>query len=133
MPKIETIESFIKAVESEAHNTVIEKFYTEDAEIQENQDAPRIGRANLVENEKKILNRAIVVSSKCSRPFFLTGDFVVIRWFFRFEWKDNTFSEIEEMVHQTWRGEKIFKEQFFYNPKQFVPSKITNFENDKTP
>ena len=121
MPKTETLESFIKSVENEAHHTVIEKFYTEDASIQENQNNPRVGRTALVENEQKVMARAKKVSSKCIRPFLVDKNTVVIRWHFRFEWKDSTITEIEELAYQIWDGERIKKEQFFYDPKQFVP------------
>ena len=123
MPTVETIEEFIKSVAMEPHPLVIEKFYTEDASIQENQNPPRVGRKNLIENEQKMFDKALKVTSTCIRPFFVEGDAVVIRWFFRFDWKDGSFTEIEELVIQTWEGEKIKKEQFFYDPKQFVPQK----------
>ncbi len=121
MPTKEAIESFIQAVEQHPHDEVIEKFYTKDATIQENQNAPRVGIENLVKNERKMLQKAIEVHSECIRPFFYIGDKVVIRWKFRFQWKDGSITEIEEIAYQQWRGEQIYQEQFFYDPKQFVP------------
>ena len=47
MPSLETIESFIKSVEQEPHDHVMEKFFTDDASIQENQSEPRVGKKNL--------------------------------------------------------------------------------------
>ncbi len=123
MPTLETIESFIKAVKSEPHDHVIENFYAEDASIQENQSAPREGRDKLVEYERMVLSKAIKVDSECIRPFFHSGDKVAIKWKFKFEWKDHSISEIEEVVFQDWSGEKIMKEQFFYDPSQFIPKK----------
>lgn len=123
MPSLETIENFIKAVEKGSHDKVIEKFYTNDASIQENQNEPRIGKENLIKNEQEMLKKALTVSSKCIHPFFHNENNVVIRWKFRFEWKDNTITEIEELVHQEWEGNKIKREQFFYDPKQFIPKK----------
>ncbi len=121
MPKLETIEQFISIVEENKHDIAIEKFYTVDASMQENQSERRIGRDNLVANERKILSKVKSMTSKCVRPFFVKDDHVVIQWKFRFEWKDNTVSKIEEITHQHWIGELINKEQFFYDPKQFVP------------
>ena len=43
MPRSETIELFIKMVESNKHDEAIEKFYTADASMQENQSEPRVG------------------------------------------------------------------------------------------
>lgn len=121
MPKTETVEKFISVVESNAHDKAIEEFYTLDASMQENQSEPRVGRDNLVENEKKILSRVKSLESKCIRPVFIHDDYVVIRWYFKFEWKDGTTTEIEEITHQYWEGELIKQEKFFYDPKQFIP------------
>ncbi len=70
-----------------------------------------------------MLKKAIKVHSKCVKPFFHFEDSVVIRWKFRFEWMDDSTTEIEEIAYQKWHGEKIQHEQFFYDPKQFEPKK----------
>jgi hypothetical protein len=126
MPKIETIEQFIKAVESNKHDLAIEQFYTENASMQENQSAPRVGKAFLVENETQTLAKAKSVSSKCIYPYFVNGNMVVIKWHFRFEWINDTYSEIEEIAYQEWKDELICKEQFFYDPEQLVPKPVAN-------
>lgn len=95
--------------------------HSSDVSIQENQNEPRVGLDKLIENEQKMLQKASAVHSKCLLPYFHSDDKVVIRWKFRFEWKDNTLTEIEELVYQTWKGDKIHREQFFYDPKQFIP------------
>lgn len=59
--------------------------------------------------------------SKCIRPYFVNGDFVIIHWYFKFIWKDGSVTEIEEITKQEWNGERIQKEQFFYVPKQRTP------------
>lgn len=120
MPKPETIEQFIAMVESNEHDKAIEKFYTIDASMQENQAEPRVGRDNLVANEKNTLQKVKSLVSKCIRPYFMNGDQVVIRWYFRFEWKNGSISEIEEIAYQNWQEELIKSEKFFYDPKQFT-------------
>jgi hypothetical protein len=120
MPKPETIEQFIAMVESNEHDKAIEKFYTIDASMQENQAEPRVGRDNLVANEKNTLLKVKSLVSKCIRPYFMNGDQVVIRWYFRFEWKNGTISEIEEIAYQNWQEELIKSEKFFYDPKQLT-------------
>lgn len=123
MPSLETLETFVSKVETKRHDLVIAEYYTEDASIQENQKDPRAGRAVLVAHEQAMLKNAKRVNSKCLRPYFVNGDEVVIRWRFEFLWKDGTRTLIEEMVHQTWEENKIKKEQFYYDPKQFNPVK----------
>ncbi|MEI1280219.1 nuclear transport factor 2 family protein [Leptospira venezuelensis] len=121
MPTLETLEKFIAHVESNRHDEAIEAFYTIDASMQENQSPPRIGRDLLVTNEKLVLRKAKSLTSKCIRPVFVNGDYVVIRWVFHFDWKDGTSTDMEELAYQLWEGEKIKEEQFFYDPAQRVP------------
>ncbi|MEM9527626.1 MAG: nuclear transport factor 2 family protein [Bacteroidota bacterium] len=129
MPNSATVEQFINSVEQDPHDRVIEQFYADDATIQENQNPPRIGKENLVKNEKGMLAKALRVESKCIRPFFLAENKVVIKWKFRFEWKNNTVTEIEELAYQEWEGDKIKREQFYYDPQQFTPKKMGSSVN----
>ena len=121
MPTAETLEQFIALVERNAHVEAIEAFYAPNASMQENQSAPRLGRDNLMANERRVLARAKAVTSACIRPVFVDGDRVVIRWVFRFEWLDGTFTRIEELAYQRWEGDRVAEETFFYDPAQLVP------------
>ena len=121
MPAAETLEQFIALVESNAHVEAVERFYTADASMQENQSAPRVGRDSHAANERRVLARAKSLSSTCVRPVFVSGDKVVVRWIFQFEWHDGTVTRIEELAYQRWVGERIEEETFFYDPAQLVP------------
>jgi len=120
MPTAETLERFIARVEQNAHVEAVQEFYTEDASMQENQSAPRIGRDAHAENERKVLARTKSLTSRCVRPVFVNGDKVVIRWIFQFEWRDGTTTRMEELAYQRWEGERIAEETFFYDPAQRV-------------
>ncbi len=124
MPTTDTLERFIARVQSNAHVEAIQEFYAEDASMQENMAAPRVGRDALVAREAATLARAASVQSTCVRPVFVSGDFVVIRWVFEFTWKDGSTSRIEELAYQRWDGERIAQEQFFYDPVQLAPVKV---------
>ena len=121
MPSLSTLERFIARVESNAHAEAIAEFYTEHASMQENMNPPRVGRDLLIANERAVLARAASVRSRCVRPSFVDGDFVVIRWIFEFDWKNGTSGRLEELAYQRWEGERIAEEQFFYDPAQFKP------------
>jgi hypothetical protein len=121
MPTPDTLERFIARVESNAHVEAIQEFYTEGASMQENNEAPRIGRDKLVAHEARALSMAASVTSQCVRPAFMNGDHVVIRWIFEFTGHDGSKRRIEELAYQRWEGERIAQEQFFYDPKQFAP------------
>jgi hypothetical protein len=124
MPKPETLERFIARVEQNAHAEAIEEFYTADASMQENQSTPRVGRDTHVANERRVLSKAKSLLSKCVLPVFVSGDRVVIRWIFRFEWLDGTVTHMEELAYQRWEGERIAEETFFYDPAQRAPQKL---------
>ena len=121
MPSPETLERFIARVEDNEHVRAIEEFYTAGASMQENQKPPRKGRESLMEGEKKVLERAKSVRSRCVRPVLVNGDHVVVRWQFRFDWRDGTVTEMEELAWQRWEGERIVEERFFYDPAQLIP------------
>ena len=121
MPTTETMERFIARVEQGFHAEAIEEFYLENGSIRENQTEPRVGRANLVAGERKVLARARSVRTTCVRPYFVSGSNAVVRWIFSFEWLDGTETQMEELAYQRWEGEHIAEEQFFYDPAQRVP------------
>ena len=121
MPNTNTLERFVARVESNAHVQACEEFYTEHASMRENLQPPRVGRALHVANEQRVMARAKAVQSRCLRPVFVSGDRVVIRWVFRFEWHDGTVTQMEELTYQRWEGELIAEEQFFYDPVQMKP------------
>ncbi|HEY2530019.1 MAG TPA: nuclear transport factor 2 family protein [Xanthobacteraceae bacterium] len=122
MPTSKTLERFIARVEENAHAEACEEFYTEGSTMQENRLAPRVGREAHIANERKVIARARSIASKCIRPVFVNGDYVVIRWVFHFEWRDGTVTHMEELAYQRWEGERIAEETFFYDPAQKVPT-----------
>lgn len=121
MPSAATLERFVARVESNAHMEAVEEFYTENSSVRENQGATRVGRDAHVANEHRFLARLKTFTSKCVRPIFVNGDFVVIRWNFEFELHDGTFVTMDELTYQRWEGERIADETFFFDPAQRVP------------
>ena len=121
MPTPETLERFVARVAQNAHVEAIEEFYTANASMQENQSAPRLCRDNHATGERKVMARALSVTSKCVRPVLANGDHVVIRWILHFEWRDGSFTHMEALAWQRWEGERIAQETFFYDPAQRVP------------
>jgi hypothetical protein len=124
MPSAETLERFIARVEQNAHAEALEEFYTANASMQENQSTPRVGRDAHVANERRVIAKARTLVSKCIRPVFVSGDKVVIRWTFQFEWLDGTVTRMEELAYQRWEGERVAEETFFYDPAQRIPKRM---------
>ncbi len=124
MPSAETLERFIARVEQNAHAEALEEFYTANASMQENLSTPRVGRDAHVANERRVIAKARTLVSKCIRPVFVSGDKVVIRWTFQFEWLDGTVTRMEELAYQRWEGERVAEETFFYDPAQRIPKRM---------
>ena len=62
MPTIATLEDFITRVESNAHAEAVADFYTENASMQENNAAPRVGRDVLGRVNPIFASAAVVFS-----------------------------------------------------------------------
>jgi hypothetical protein len=118
MPSRETVEAFIADVLSEDHVGAIERWYAEDASMQENQGEPRVGRSVLMDGEAKTLARVAGVETELVAPPVIDGEQVAIRWRFTFTAKDGGVRALEEVAWQTWRGDKVWRETFFYDPAQ---------------
>ena len=121
MPSPEVLARFIAKVESNAHAEAIEEFYAAGASMQENDKPPRVGRDGLAARERKILARMRSVRSKCIRPVFVNGDYVVIRWLFEFESLEGVKTRMDELAYQRWEGDRVVEEKFFYDPAQVAP------------
>jgi hypothetical protein len=121
MPSRQTVEKFIATVEAGLHDEAIAQFYTDDATMQENLGEPRRGRDALVAYERKIMARATEIRSRCVRPALIDGDTVVINWIFEFDFANGTKMRLDEIAHQTWCGDKMARERFYYDPVQMRP------------
>jgi hypothetical protein len=108
-------------VEINQHVEAVERFYKPNATLQDNQSPEIRTKDKQIENEKNLLLGVKKMHSKCIRPYFVKDNYVVIKRYFRFDFKNDTFIDIEEIAYQEWNGEQIEKEQFFFDPKQFIP------------
>jgi predicted SnoaL-like aldol condensation-catalyzing enzyme len=117
MPSRALLDEFIAVVESGDHAGAIERYYTEDASMQENANPPRVGRDGLVAHERGILAFMSQVYSKAVSST-VEGDNVAIHWIFELTDKSGKMRRVDEVALQEWRGDKIFRERFFYDPSK---------------
>ena len=115
MPSRARLDEFIAAGVSGDHAGAIERYYTEDASMQENAAPPRVGRDVLVAHERTVLSRMSRVESKCVASI-VEGDHVAIHWNFVMTDKSGKVRRFDEIALQEWRGDRIFRERFFYDP-----------------
>ena len=115
MPTRARLDEFIAVVEAGDHAGAIERYYTEDSSMQENAAPPRLGRDVLVAHERGILALMSHVYSKAVLSV-VEGDRVAIHWNFELMDKSGKVHRVDEVALQEWRGDKIFRERFFYDP-----------------
>ena len=119
MPSRQTVDAFIAQVVAGDHVGAIRDWYHDDAWMQENQAPPRQGgREALMQQEAAIIARSEMVITELLGGPLIDGDQVTIRWRFSFTFKDGGQMRMEEVAWQTWRGDKIAEETFFYDPGQ---------------
>ena len=119
MPSRSTVDAFVAQVVSGDHVGAIRDWYHEDAWMAENQAPPRSGgREALMAQEAAVLAGCERVETELLGGPLIDGDAVAIRWRFTFAFKNGRTMRQEEAAWQTWRGDKIAQETFFYDPAQ---------------
>jgi hypothetical protein len=121
MPSRERVRAFISAVERGAYVEAIEDFYHPGASMQENRQAPRVGRDTLVAHERKMLAGLKAMRTRRVDTYLVDGDRVVINWVFEMTGQDGTTRMMDELALQTWDGDRIATERFYYDPAQLRP------------
>lgn len=121
MPREEQIEGLIALVERGEFVAALEEFYADDASMQENLGAPRVGLRALLENERRVLAGFEKVQARCLRPLLVRGDHAVIHWLFEFTGRDGRRLRLDELALQRWRGDRVAEERFYYDPSQLQP------------
>lgn len=119
MPTLQTVEQFVQLVEAGQGVAALDEFYAENASVQENQSAPRIGKQALLAHETAAQASVSNMTARCVRPILIEGDTVVLRWTFDYVDGRGQSVQFEELAYQRWAGERIREEQFFYDPAQF--------------
>lgn len=116
MPSPQRIDAFVAMVESGSHVEAIEDFYHPEATMQENLNPPRVGRMLLIEHERKALAGMKEIRSRKVGPVLVDGDQVMINWVFDSTDLKGRSRTIDEIACQTWQGERILRERFYYAP-----------------
>ena len=118
MPSRNIVEAFAQRLEEGDFIGAIEQFYTPDAATYENNAAPTVGRDKLVAKERGVLAASREVKSVRIGPSLIEGDNVASPWKFSFTNAEGVTRTLEEIAWQTWRGDKLIEERFYYDPKQ---------------
>jgi ketosteroid isomerase-like protein len=115
MPSRERVQAFVARVEQDKFVEALQEFYADDAIAQENDDPPRAGLDNLIARERAALAR-MKIHTVPGSWFLMDGDRVVVHWVFEITGPDGRMLRMDELSHQTWRGDRIVRERFYFDP-----------------
>ena len=118
MPTRDRVQAFVSMVEAGRFVEAIREFYTEDATMQENLGEIRAGREALAVAEEKVLRSVKSIVTRPGSTFAIDGDRVIVHWVFDIEPADGKAYALDELAYQTWRGDRIASERFYYDPGQ---------------
>jgi ketosteroid isomerase-like protein len=121
MPSRERVREFVSTVERGEYVKAIEDFYHPNATMQENGQPPRAGRQVLVDHERKVLAGLKGMRTRRVETYLVDGDRVVINWVFEMTGQDGATRVMDELALQTWDGDRIATERFYYDPAQIRP------------
>src|SRR4051794_19632991 len=118
MPTREIVEAFAARLEAGEFLAAIQQFYAPDAATYENTAGPTVGRDELAAKERGVLAAFKAVKAVRMGPSLIDGDHVATRWQFSFTNAESKTRILDEIAWQTWRGNKLVEERFYYDPKQ---------------
>jgi len=118
MPTQERVQAFVAMVEAGEYVEAIRQFYTEDATMQENLGTTRTGRDALAAHEEAVVKDVRSITTRPGSTYAIDGDRVIVRWVFDIEQADGKKFVLDELAYQTWRGDRIAQERFYYDPAQ---------------
>jgi len=121
MPTRERVQAFVAMVEANDFVEAIRQFYTDDATMQENLGAVRAGRDALVAHEEATLRSVKSITTRPNSTCVVDGDRAIVRWVFDIVLADGKTFALGELAYQTWRGDRIAQERFYYDPAQRKP------------
>lgn len=118
MPSREIVEAFAARLEAGEFVAAIEQFYASDAATYENTAEPMVGRDRLAAKERGVLAAFKEVRAERIGPSLIEGDKVATRWRFSFTNAQGATRTLDEIAWQTWRGDELVEERFYYDPQQ---------------
>lgn len=110
------VNGFLELLKKGQMLDAFEKYYSEDVVMQENNEAPRVGKAKNREFEKEFMStiEAVHDSQVKHVAFNPSENVAMIQSYMDATLKGTGRVKMEEVAVQTWKDDKIVYEQFFY-------------------
>src|SRR3954464_11846882 len=117
MPSRDVVEAFANRLVDGDFVGAILDYYAPDGATYENQAEPLGGRDKLAAKERRVLAPFKEVGAVRIGPSLIEGDHVATRWRFSFTNAEGIIRTLDEIAWQTWRGDELVEERFYYDPK----------------
>ena len=115
----------VRYVEANRILDAIDELYADDVSMQDNLNAPVVGRAANRERERAFFG-GITVHQNRALSVAVDSDQAVIHWLFEFTGGDGKRYRLDQLSHQDWKDGRIVKERFFYDSAKIVYDDVEN-------
>lgn len=109
------VEQLISYVQEGKILDAMNEFYADDVVMQENGNAPTVGKAANVEREEGFVDAVAQVHENRATSVLVDGDSAAIHWVFDFTNKAGHRIRLDQIAQQKWRDGHIVQERFFYD------------------
>jgi rhodanese-related sulfurtransferase/ketosteroid isomerase-like protein len=109
------VEQLISYVQEGKIIDAMNEFYADDVVMQENGNAPTVGKAANLEREEGFVGAVAQVHENRATSVLVDGDSAAIHWVFDFTNKAGQRIRLDQIAQQTWRDGHIVQERFFYD------------------
>lgn len=116
MPSKQRVMELVRQIEQWKLLEAFEEFYADDVVMQENQNPPTVGKAANRERERGFVSSVAEVRESRVTEVLVDGDDVVLRWKAEYTTTDGQRVEVDQLALQKWRGDRIVRERFVYDP-----------------
>lgn len=113
----ESAEDLAKMVSEGKLLEAFEKYYADNIVMQENEDAPRIGKEDNRKAEQAFVGGITKINEIKTLGLAFGDDYSTYESYFNVEHKDWGHIEKKQVAVQHWKDGKIVSEKFYYNTK----------------
>lgn len=111
----ERVQDLIQKVETGQAMEAFEAYYAEDIAMQENGNAPTVGKAENRVREEQFLASVAEWHEGRAVSYVVDADRAAIHWLLEVTFTNGQRARLDQIAYQTWKNGQIVHERFFYN------------------
>lgn len=122
MPTRTQIDELVALVVANKSVEALKKFYHDDVVMQEANYPPRVGMAAAITHATQASDATDKIFEVTAARILVDGDHAVIEWHAEWSTQSGKRVRVEEVALQTWQGDRVIHERFFYDTLPLVKS-----------